>query len=208
MSEQLTIHGKLQEIQSRLKVDKGQKNSHGGFMYRSNEDILNKVKPIAKECGTVVFQSDELIERAGQIFIEATTTLVDVATGEVVSSTAYAGHQLTKKGMDFSQISGSSSSYARKYSASALFAIDNEKDADSMDNRKNVEEQQAEQQRERDALRLESLVDRMIHTAIDEYGADQAMVDKWRQMSKQEAHDDMVLFVASVKQERGGNENG
>lgn len=125
---------KLNYIQQNLKAPKGQTNSFGKYKYRSCEDILEAVKPLLGTATLVI--SDEIVMLGDRFYVKATATLKDGK--EEVSNTAYAREAQEKKGMDESQITGASSSYARKYALNGLFLIDDTKDADSMDNRSNV----------------------------------------------------------------------
>lgn len=120
---------KLQEIQHRLKAPKGQYNSFGKYKYRSCEDILEAVKPILNEVGCTLTLSDEVILIGDRFYIKATAQLKGADTNEVV--VAYAREENEKKGMDGSQITGTASSYARKYALNGLFCIDDTKDADT-----------------------------------------------------------------------------
>lgn len=124
----------LVKIQSGLKVPKNQLNKFGGYKYRSCEDILNAVKPLLQENNCILTLVDEMVclgEGVNQRFyVKATATLTN-AEGQIVDSIAYAREELSKKGMDASQITGSASSYARKYALNGLFAIDDTKDADA-----------------------------------------------------------------------------
>lgn len=133
MAESLTLHEKLVLIQSELKVPKGQNNDFGGFKYRNLEDIENQVKPFLSKHGLTLVLSDEMVEVGSRIYVKATATLQDGK--ESIFNTAYAREAEAKKGMDDSQLTGATSSYARKYAASGLFLIDNTADADSHDNR-------------------------------------------------------------------------
>lgn len=126
---------KLVIIQSKLKAPKGQYNSFGKYNYRSCEDILENARPLANENNCVIVINDDIKEVSGRYYVEATATLFDADSGEEISAKAMAREADTKKGMDDSQITGASSSYARKYALSALFALDDTKDADTMDNR-------------------------------------------------------------------------
>lgn len=130
-----SVYSKLAAIQAELKAPKSQYNEFGQYNYRSCEDILEAVKPLAKVQGCVVLLSDEPVVIDGWHYIKAEARLIDEETGEVVSATAYAREPESKKGMDASQITGSTSSYARKYALSGLFALDDTKDADGHDNR-------------------------------------------------------------------------
>jgi len=128
---------KLLEIQRELKAPKGQYNSFGKYKYRSCEDIVESVKPIAHKLGCVLLLSDNLVSVGDRFYIEATATLRDTETGEETYTTALARESLTKKGMDDSQITGTASSYARKYALNGLFAIDDTKDSDTDESKLN-----------------------------------------------------------------------
>jgi hypothetical protein len=122
-----TLHDKLVEIQQKLNAPKGQHNNFGGYDYRSCEDILTALKPLLGDCAVIL--NDELVMIGDRFYVKATATLTDGKDN--ISTTAYAREELVKKGMDGSQITGSSSSYARKYAMNGLFSIDDTKDADS-----------------------------------------------------------------------------
>lgn len=128
---------KLATIQSRLKAPKNQYNSFGKYKYRSCEDILEALKPLANEQGCTITIEDSPIMVGEWHYIQATATLSDGYNSKSVK--AYARESETKSGMDASQITGTASSYARKYALNGLFAIDDTKDADTMDNRPKVE---------------------------------------------------------------------
>lgn len=127
----MSIYEKLLNIQSELKAPKSQRNDFGKYNYRNCEDILEAVKPLCKKYNAVVYLSDKLVLIGERYYIEATATLVDVETGENAVVTAYAREEESKKGMDGSQITGASSSYARKYALNGLFDIDDTKDSDT-----------------------------------------------------------------------------
>lgn len=123
------IFGVLQAIQSELIVPKGQYNSFGKYNYRSAEDILEALKPILKKHNAAITLSDDITYIEGRHYVEASVTLY--AEGEAIGTKALAREEESKKGMDGSQITGTASSYARKYALNGLFAIDDNKDADS-----------------------------------------------------------------------------
>lgn len=125
------IRAKLAAIQQVLKAPKGQYNDYGGFAYRSCEDIIEAVKPHLAEHGVLLTMSDRVEAVGDRVYVAATATVTDIETGEAVSVSAYAREAAVKKGMDDSQITGTASSYARKYAMSGLFAIDDTKDADT-----------------------------------------------------------------------------
>ena len=124
-----TFVEKLIAVQTALKAPKGQYNSFGNYNYRSAEDILNAVKPLNKEQGLLLTLSDEPLLIGDWHYIKATATITDGIIKE--SFTAYARESFTKKGMDDSQITGAASSYARKYALNGLYLIDDTKDADT-----------------------------------------------------------------------------
>lgn len=128
---------RVSEVQQKLKAPKGQYNSFGGYNYRSCEDILEAVKPICAEHSMLLNLSDEIVNVGERYYIKATAKLYDLDSDSVISSTALAREAQTKKGMDDSQITGTASSYARKYALNGLFNIDDTKDADTDEYRKN-----------------------------------------------------------------------
>ena len=128
---------RVSEVQQKLKAPKGQYNSFGGYNYRSCEDILEAVKPICAEHSMLLNLSDEIVNVGERYYIKATAKLYDLESDAVISSTALAREAQTKKGMDDSQITGTASSYARKYALNGLFNIDDTKDADTDEYRKN-----------------------------------------------------------------------
>ena len=140
---------KLFEIQQELKVPKNQRNTFGNYNFRNCEDIMEASKPICKKHNCLLTCSDEIIYVGERYYIRATATLFDLDSNESISSCAVAREEETKKGMDASQISGSSSSYARKYSLNGLLQLDDNKDADSneyqkqqnISNKKNTKEE-------------------------------------------------------------------
>lgn len=114
-----------------LKAPKSQRNNFGKYNYRSAEDILEAVKPLAYKYELVAKLSDEPVMIGDWHYIKATASIKDVKTGEEEVATAYAREPLAKKGMDESQITGTASSYARKYAMNGLYQIDDTKDADT-----------------------------------------------------------------------------
>lgn len=120
---------KVSEIQADLKAPKNRRNTFGNYNYRSCEDILEAVKPLCRAKGMILTLSDEPIDVNGWHYVKATATLTDGKDSLSVSASARESE--TKKGMDESQISGTASSYARKYALNGLFLIDDTKDADT-----------------------------------------------------------------------------
>jgi hypothetical protein len=150
----MNIHEKLLAIQQELKAPKGQYNSFGKYNYRSCEDILEAVKPICAKYKALLTISDDLVFMGDRYYIKATAALLDTEAQEdiidittrkatvvakKIENTAFAREEETKKGMDGSQITGTASSYARKYALNGLFCIDDTKDADTDEFKKQEE---------------------------------------------------------------------
>lgn len=121
--------GALLNIQAELKAPKSQFNSFGRYNYRSCEDILEALKPLLKKYGATLSVSDEVVSVGGRIYVKSTASFL--SGDESVSVSAFAREPEAKKGMDEAQITGTASSYARKYALNGLFLIDDSKDADT-----------------------------------------------------------------------------
>ena len=125
----------MKEIQQKLKAPKDQSNDFGGFKYRSAEGILEAVKPLLAEHDCYLNISDEVVLCGDRVYIKATASIYTATTGNplthLITATALAREPLERKGMDASQLTGTASSYARKYALNGLFGIDDTKDADS-----------------------------------------------------------------------------
>lgn len=130
----MNLYEKLQYVQIRLKAPKSQYNEFGRYNYRNCEDIQEAAKPIMDEVKAVLVVGDELVLIGERYYIKATARFIDCETGEFEANHAYAREELDKKGMDASQVTGSTSSYARKYALNGLFCLDDVKDADTQDN--------------------------------------------------------------------------
>lgn len=124
------INEKLLEIQTELKAPKSQYNSFGKYKYRNCEDILEALKPLLAKVKAAVVITDEIVNIAQRFYVKSTVKLINVENEEVIETSAYAREPENKKGLDESQITGSTSSYARKYALNAMFAIDDTKDSD------------------------------------------------------------------------------
>lgn len=138
----------LNTIQSLLKAPKDQYNKFGNYKYRNCEDILEAVKPLLFSQSCTLTISDEIVMIGTRYYVRATATIKN-ANGETEMTTAYAREDESKEGMDASQITGSTSSYARKYALNGLFCIDDTKDSDSLNN-----ECQSNNQLEKDNRKL------------------------------------------------------
>lgn len=125
----------LIKIQKELKVPKNQMNKFGNYRFRSAEDIIEAAKPICHKHDCALTISDEVILIGDRIYVKATATL-HKSDGDYIATTGYAREEEVKKGMDAAQITGSASSYARKYALNGLFAIDDTKDADATNDHK------------------------------------------------------------------------
>lgn len=141
--ENLSLIEKVVRVQSELKAPKGQFNSFGKYNYRSCEDIVEAVKPILKQYGIVLNLSDELVLIGDRYYIKAVAGLTDGT--DVIQSTAYAREPQELKGMTDSQITGTASSYARKYALNGLLAIDDTKDPDTDEFAKTTEQEPKEE---------------------------------------------------------------
>ena len=128
----MNVYEKLMTVQTKLRAPKGQYNQFGHYSYRSCEDILEALKPLLAEVGAIVNVSDEIKFIGDRFYVEATASFIDVETGERMIAKASAREDETKKGMDLAQVTGSVSSYARKYALNGLFAIDDNKDSDAI----------------------------------------------------------------------------
>lgn len=127
----MNIVEKLMNIQQKLNAPKDQFNSFGKYSYRSAEGILQAVKPLLEENKVCLTLSDTMCEIGGRVYVKATATLKDAESTEDIFVDAFAREEESKKGMDASQVTGASSSYARKYALNGLFAIDDNKDSDA-----------------------------------------------------------------------------
>ena len=130
----MNVREKLLKVQTELDVPKGQYNKFGGYWYRNCEDILMGVKPLCAKVKATTTVSDKVIMIGERYYVEATAVFTDAESLEPVIVTSQAREADHKKGMDDSQLTGSSSSYARKYALNGLFGIDDNKDADTRDN--------------------------------------------------------------------------
>lgn len=125
------VYQKLMRVQSKLKAPKNQFNKFGNYSYRSCEDILEGLKPLLKEVGAVLIINDEVVNIANRFYIKATASFISIDDGEKIISSALAREEEERVKFDPAQLTGSVSSYARKYALNGLFAIDDTKDSDS-----------------------------------------------------------------------------
>lgn len=131
MATNLTLHEKLMHIQEELKAPKNLHNNFGGYNYRSAENILEALKPLLVKYSATVTITDSIEDIGGRIYVKATAKFYDSINTEPMEVTAYAREAETKKGMDDAQVTGATSSYARKYALNGLFLLDDTEDVDS-----------------------------------------------------------------------------
>lgn len=192
------ITQKLIKVQSELKAPKGQKNTFGNYNYRSAEDILEAVKPLLSEQGLLMTITD-IVEQIGErYYIQAKVILTD---GEdMVEVTGYARESLNKKGMDDSQITGTASSYARKYAMNGLFLIDDTKDSDSNENYKERENRakkadvEAEKERQSKIAKLNTQFENGLKAA-KEKGAPMELLTEWNKLQKVQAIKEIAKWI-------------
>lgn len=198
---------KLMQVQVELKAPKNQYNSFGKYKYRSCDDIQEAVKPLEAKHKVALFLSDEPVMIGERHYIKATATFVDLASGETVQNTGYAREEENKKGMDGSQVTGTASSYARKYALNGLFLIDDTKDADTDEYR--AQEQKAQEQKQQEQkpvyVKLEQGVT-YVRNNKDGYTAiDQLTIEQLEQLltfpAFAEAHAAAKKLLAEVKHE-------
>ena len=127
----MNIYEKLVSIQTEMKAPKNLENTFGNYKYRNAEGILEAFKPFAKEYNVVLFLTDSVVEIGGRFYIKADATIQDAESEQAITVSAFAREEETKRGMDGAQVTGSASSYARKYALNGLLAIDDAKDPDS-----------------------------------------------------------------------------
>jgi hypothetical protein len=136
----MSIYANLAAVQTALKAPKSQFNKFGNYNYRNCEDIIEAVKPLLKANNLMLMLTDDIELIGDRFYVKATATVVDTTDGSSLYVTAYAREEENKKGMDGSQVTGASSSYARKYALNGLFAIDDTKDSDTTNTGNNTED--------------------------------------------------------------------
>lgn len=143
---ELNFYQKLSDIQLRLKAPKSQYNNFGKYSYRNCEDILEAVKPLLHEHQLYINISDSIEVIGNRFYVKATVTVSDGVISQ--TTTAYAREEESKKGMDGSQVTGASSSYARKYALNGMFAIDDNKDSDTTNQGQKTQQEKPKEQKE------------------------------------------------------------
>jgi hypothetical protein len=191
----MEIYKKLNKIQVELKAPKDRVNKFGGFSYRNCEDILNALKPLLDVEGCAVILNDDVVQIGDRFYIKATATLYD-ENGENISNTAYAREPLQKKGADESQITGASSSYARKYALAGLLAIDS---AEDIDEKEPPKEEPKEEPKETDVPRASEVQIKILKQLAEKQGKelDVELVRTW---SIKQASDMIMKLKGDTKE--------
>ncbi len=153
----MTIHEKMMKIQTTLKAPKNKWNNYGKYNYRNAEGILEAVKPLLEEQKLAMYITDDVIAVGDRVYVKATVKVQDIETEASVVTTALAREALNKKGMDDSQITGTASSYARKYALNGIFLLDDTKDADTDENQKECTARANKQEQEKNKEKLEQM---------------------------------------------------
>ena len=167
----MSVYEKLMHIQTELKAPKSQFNSFGKYHYRNLEDILEALKPLLEKHKVIINVTDEIVLIGERYYVKATATLTDLEEWGSLSSTAYAREEESKKGMDASQLTGSTSSYARKYALNGLFAIDDTKDSDTTNKHEN----------DGNKAKSDTVTVQMLHAVLKENGVSvERVLDKYR----------------------------
>lgn len=163
------IYQKLNMVQSKMKAPKNLFNSFGKYKYRNAESILEAFKPYGKELGLVLMLNDSVEQIGDRVYIKATATLIDIEDNSRTEVSAYAREPMSKKGMDDSQVSGATSSYARKYCLNGLFLLDDTKDADTDEYRTQAENQYKAQSKPNKLtdVQLQSLINVVTKKGLD-----------------------------------------
>ena len=184
----MNIYEKLSKVQTELKAPKNQFNGFGKYKYRSCEDILEAVKPLLAKNKLTMLISDEIEHIGERFYVKATIELFDVETGETITTSKLAREEETKKGMDASQLTGSTSSYATKYALNGLFLIDDTKDADATNNHSNEQKNENKsdkqpQKKDTKKITIETYLDAIrkyekeYQTEIKDYLVDKALME-------------------------------
>lgn len=153
----MTIHEKMMKIQTTLKAPKNKWNDYGKYNYRNAEGILEAVKPLLEEQKLAMYITDDVIAVGDRVYVKATVKVQDIETEASVATTALAREALNKKGMDDSQITGTASSYARKYALNGIFLLDDTKDADTDENQKERTARANKQEQEKNKEKLDQM---------------------------------------------------
>ncbi len=192
------FYSSLIKVQATLNAPKGQFNSFGKYNYRSCEDIMGAVKPLLAEHGLVQFVSDEIVLIGDRYYVKATVTVTNGTDSHSVS--ALARESLTKKGMDDAQVTGSTSSYARKYALNGMYNIDDSKDADTNEFRQQATNN-AQNHVKTVAIDFDKILAEFTNKAssANEQSLKTAFGDAWKKLSQSKQHQDKSKEVYDLR---------
>jgi hypothetical protein len=192
------FYSSLIKVQATLNAPKGQFNSFGKYNYRSCEDIMGAVKPLLAEHGLVQFVSDEIVLIGDRYYVKATVTVTNGTDSHSVS--ALARESLTKKGMDDAQVTGSTSSYARKYALNGMYNIDDSKDADTNEFRQQATSN-AQNHVKTVAIDFDKILSEFTNKAssANEQSLKTAFGDAWKKLSQSKQHQDKAKEVYDLR---------
>lgn len=190
----MCIKEKLSMIQQKMKAPKNLYNSFGKYNYRNAESILEAFKPFESEYKVALVVFDEIVEIGGKNYVKATAELIDCESISIYRTTAYAREPVEKKGMDEAQITGATSSYARKYALNGLFLLDDTKDADSDEYKK--QEKQGEKE-DKDRVKRIAIKKKVIEEKCKKHGIDALMIASgngysWSEMTETQLENMLV----------------
>ncbi len=190
------------EIQKSLKAPKGQTNKFGKYKYRSCEDIVEAVKPLLSEHNCHLNITDEMVMLGDRFYIKATASIIQEDDKVLAFSNGFARETLQRKGMDESQITGATSSYARKYALNGLFAIDDTKDADTTDNRE-IQQMNPEPIRTGVVDRAEAKYRELLDS--DEYHEETELAKEFQKVNDYLSNDERMSVAERFKDEKWGH---
>lgn len=192
------FYSSLIKVQATLNAPKGQFNSFGKYNYRSCEDIMGAVKPLLAEHGLVQFVSDEIVLIGDRYYVKATVTVTNGTDSHSVS--ALARESLTKKGMDDAQVTGSTSSYARKYALNGMYNIDDSKDADTNEFRQQATHN-AQNQVKTVVIDFDKILGEFTSKAsgANEQSLKGAFGDAWKKLSQSKQHQGKAKEVYDLR---------
>lgn len=190
---------KLFDIQQELKVPKNQRNTFGNYNFRNCEDIMEASKPICAKHNCLLTCTDELIQIGERYYVKAIATLFDIDSEESINTSACAREEEVKKGMDASQITGASSSYARKYALNGLLQLDDNKDADTNEYKKQQEDKQIKMITDEQIKLLHTLL-----TKLNNEEAKQKLYEKFKiKSSKELSKKNATIMIDFLKKKVG-----
>lgn len=202
------LYKKLSFIQEKLKAPKNQYNRFGKYNYRSCEDILEGLKPYLRDLGLVLNLFDDIEVKGNRYYIKATAKLIDVETSEFIESYAYAREAENKKGMDSAQVTGATSSYARKYALNGLFAIDDTKDSDYYNNEETIQNSKPKQAKkqvkntprkpaDKKTVLIENMFDTAKQAGIELMKVKERMASEYQKTSSADLTEDEIVEITS-----------